>query len=297
MKVLVIGHSVVDRIKIGDTVTVKPGGIYYTSVGFLNFIESDDEIFLLSKMDKNNYSLFENVFGNFNLTLLKWVQKIATVELIIHDNEERWEHYDSVPESMTIPPDLDYALFDGILINMINGMDITLPDLEMIRENFDGPIYFDVHTMSRGIGSDNHRYFRKIPDADKWFSMLDIVQANEHEILTFCDSKDEKYIAEWTLNLGVDHLIVTKGDKGVAGYSFDKKGQLIVREFRAESADPVNKVGCGDIFGAVAFYNYLAGQDFAGSIKLANRAAGLVTTFTDTGQYFSLKENLGMTDD
>jgi sugar/nucleoside kinase (ribokinase family) len=228
------------------------------------------------------------------LSLLRRVDKIATVELIIHDEEERWEHYDSVPEPLSIPPDIDYEIFDGILINMINGRDISLEELSSIREKFDGPVYFDVHTLSRGIGRDNHRYFRKIPDSEEWFSNLNIVQANEHEILTFCESDDEKYIAEWTLNLGVSNLVVTKGNNGAAWYTLDETGQMKEKIFKGESYSSVNKVGCGDIFGATVFCNFLAGSSFSKSIVLANRAAGLVTTFTDTDQYFSIKEKLGI---
>lgn len=293
MKLLVIGHSVVDRIKINDKITVKPGGIFYTTAGLLNFINSGDEVYLCSKMDRKNYSLFENVYKNFNLSRIDWVDKIATVELVIHKDIERWEHYDSVPESLSLQPEIDYGSFDGILINMINGVDISIDDLKVIRKSFSGPVYFDVHTLARGVGSDNHRYFRTIPDADKWFSLIDIVQANEYEILTFCESDDERIIAEWTLNLGVSHLIVTKGAAGATYYSFDNNSSLMEEHIEAETFNSLNKVGCGDIFGAVAFYNFLASGDMIHSLKLANRAAGIVTTFTGFEQFDSLKEHMG----
>ena len=154
-----------------------------------------------------------------------------------------------------------------------------------------------VHTLSRGIGSDNHRYFRTIPDADKWFSQLDIVQANEHEILTFCDSDDERYIAEWTLNLGVSHLIVTKGAAGVTYYTLDKNNSVIEKYIKAENFNSQNKVGCGDIFGAAAFFYFLASGDMISSVKRANRAAGIVTTFTEIEQFYNLKEHMGNIND
>lgn len=297
MKLLVIGHSVVDRIKIDDKITVKPGGIFYTSIGLLNFINSGDEVHICSKMDKKNYRLFEDVYKNFNLSKIDWVDKIATVELVIFEKNERREHYDTVPESLSLQSELDYGSFDGILINMINGVDISFDDLKLIRKSFSGPIYFDVHTLSRGVGSNNHRYFRTIPDADKWFSQLDIVQANEYEILTFCDSDDERYIAEWTLNLGVSHLIVTKGAYGVTYYTLDKNSSLLEKYIKAEPYNSLNKVGCGDIFGAAAFFYFLASGDMMSSVKRANRAAGLVTTFTEIEQFYSLKEHMGNIND
>jgi sugar/nucleoside kinase (ribokinase family) len=297
MKLLVIGNSVIDRIKIGENTEIKPGGIYYTSIGLLNFLTAEDEVCLITKMGKKNFSLFEEAYKSFDLSKLEWVDKMASVGLVIHEDQERWEHYDSVPESLTLPADLDYEIYDGILINMINGVDISIDNLSTIRNNFEGPIYFDVHTLSRGVGKDNHRYFRKIPNAEKWFSLINIVQANENEILTFCESDDERYIAEWTLNLGVSYLIVTKGSKGVACYSFDENNSVRKDFYKAESVNPVNKVGCGDIFGATLFYNFLASGDIRESIKLANRAAGLATTFTDTAQFYSLKDKMGIRDD
>jgi hypothetical protein len=41
--------------------------------------------------------------------------------------------------------------FNGIMINMISGFDITLEQLKTIRKNFSGPVYMDVHTFSRGV--------------------------------------------------------------------------------------------------------------------------------------------------
>lgn len=294
---LVIGHSVVDNIKTGNSMSVKPGGIFYTSVGLLNFLNKNDEVHLLSKMDRTNFALFEEAYKNFNLTNIQWVDSLDMVELVIHNEGERREHYSSAPESLTLPSDLNYNTFDGILINMINGIDISADELAMIRKNYEGTIYLDVHTLSRGIGKDNHRYFRKIPDSEKWFSNADIVQANEHEILTFCDSKDEKYIAQWTLNLGVSHLIVTKGENGVSHYTLYEDGSIKAAHFEAEKFNSINKVGCGDIFGATLFYNYLSGRDISSCIELANYTAGLITTFTDIRQFFSIKDLLRVTDD
>ena len=136
MKLLVIGQSVVDRIKIDDKITVKPGGIFYTSIGLKNFINSGDKVHLCSMMDRKNYNLFEDVYKNFNISQIEWVNKIATVELVIHEKNERWEQYDTEPESLSLQTELDYGAFDGILVNMINGVDISVEDLTKIRKRF-----------------------------------------------------------------------------------------------------------------------------------------------------------------
>jgi len=42
----------------------------------------------------------------------------------------------------------------------------------------------------------------------------------------------------------------------------------------AEKVNVNNKVGCGDIFGSVFFYNYLITKNVIGSLIAANYAAG-----------------------
>ena len=42
-----------------------------------------------------------------------------------------------------------------------------------------------------------------------------------------------------------------------------------------------NKVGCGDIFGAVFFYNYIKYRDINVSLEAANKAAGLAASNND----------------
>ena len=45
----------------------------------------------------------------------------------------------------------DLNKFDGIFINMITGFDINQKQIEDVRKKFKGLIYFDVHTLSRGV--------------------------------------------------------------------------------------------------------------------------------------------------
>ena len=44
MKLLVIGHSVVDRIKFKGEVKLKPGGIHYSIAALSSFKTGKDEI-------------------------------------------------------------------------------------------------------------------------------------------------------------------------------------------------------------------------------------------------------------
>jgi hypothetical protein len=66
MKILLIGHSVEDHIFYKGVETVKPGGMYYTASGYLNIKDAEDEIFLITSIEQDNYHLFSRVYDKIN---------------------------------------------------------------------------------------------------------------------------------------------------------------------------------------------------------------------------------------
>lgn len=272
MKILIIGHSVEDHIHQNDLETVKAGGIYYSALGFSRIAATDDEIHLITALQKSNEHLFADVYSKDIKKHINWIDEIPKVHLIIHDSEERTECYENVSENL----DIDYSMlneFDGILINMITGYDITLEQLKKIRKYFKGIIYLDVHTLSRGIAEDKTRVFRQIPDFSDWASCLDLIQANEIEKKTFFTFQDESSIVSELFKLGVKVFIVTKGNAGSTAYHMpENKIELV--NLSAENVEAITKVGCGDIFGSVFFYYYLKTKNVNYSLTAANYAAG-----------------------
>jgi sugar/nucleoside kinase (ribokinase family) len=113
------------------------------------------------------------------------------VELVVNEVGERKETYSQTAQYLLLPSD-DLNRFDGILINMISGYDISLEQLKQLRKNYDGLIYFDVHTFSRGVDKNLNRIFREIFNFNEWAECIDILQANESELLTLSDQKDEQ---------------------------------------------------------------------------------------------------------
>jgi hypothetical protein len=114
------------------------------------------------------------MYNKINKNNIRWVDEIPKVHLIIHDSEERTECYENVSQNLEI----DYNLlssFDGILVNMITGFDITLEQLKNIRKHFKGLIYFDVHTLSRGYDESKTRGFRQLK-LFPWISSVDLIQ-------------------------------------------------------------------------------------------------------------------------
>ena len=290
MNFLVIGHSVVDRIQQGDVLQVNPGGIFYTTISLFNFLEKSDNLFLCTTVDKSNYNSFSFIYNNVEQEFIKISEVIPVVNLILKNSGERAEFYENISERI----ELDFAdlnRFSGILINMITGFDISIEQLQEIRKNFNGLIYFDVHTLSRGVAKDFERVFRPIPEFFKWAKCIDILQANSFELKTLSSRKSEQDIVNELLNYGIKQVIITKSSEGSILY-YIENGNLRSIAQNALQTSAVNKVGCGDVFGAVYFYNYIRNKSVNDALLYANTAAGISTRYSEVKDFLNLKDDV-----
>ncbi len=272
MKILVIGHSVEDHIHLNNEERIKPGGIYYSVLGLTKIVSAEEEIHLITALQRSNEHLFADVYDRINKKIINWVDEIPKVHLIIHDSGERTECYEKVPKNLEINYNM-LSSFDGILINMITGFDIALEQLQEIRKHFNGLIYLDVHTLSRGFDENRLRVFRQIENFSQWAASVDFIQANELEIKTLFSYDNELEIAAEVLKCGTKYLLQTKGELGANAY-YKRNNKVESIFVAAEKINTNNKVGCGDIFGSIFFYNYLKTKDVNSSMIAANYVAG-----------------------
>ena len=291
MKILVIGQSLEDHINYKGETSVKPGGIFYSVVGLKNFLESSDDLLLLTSVEEKQLSLFSPVYDDIGKTYFNYVEQIPRVYLNITDDNERGECYSLVNQNLSIRKIKEFSVFDGILINMITGFDITVDQLKKIRSEFNNPIFFDVHTLARGIDEKGMRNFRTIPEFAKWAENIDILQVNETEFSFLLDSKDKKEIIKKVFVYGIKILLVTMGELGVKAYY--KMDEEVVSKFISSiNIETKNKVGCGDVFGAVFFYNYIKDGDIDKALKLANIAGGVAASYDRTQNFQRLKKDV-----
>jgi len=284
---LVIGHSVVDKIIDKRGTSTKPGGIFYSVISLLSQLEKEDRLFLCSAFDKSSEKLFEDYYQLVDKKFISEVETIPRVELVINGYGERKERYSQISQNLSVPIE-SLRQFDGILINMISGYDISFEQLKQIRKNFNGLIYLDVHTLSRGIDKNLLRNFRKIENFREWASCINILQANESELLTLSVHNDERLIVEELLSSQIEQIIITRAEKGATVF-FRKAGVTKSINKEAIKVNLVNKVGCGDVFGAVYFYNYVKNKNLFLALEQANLFAGISATYTDTNEFLNLK--------
>lgn len=290
MNFLIIGQSVVDKIKRGDVLQVKPGGIFYTAISLFNFLEKSDKLFLCTTVDKSYYKSFSLVYDKVEQEFIKTSERIPVVNLIVKSSGERDEIYENISEKI----ELDFKhlnRFSGILINMITGFDISIEQIQEIRNNYNGLIYFDVHTLSRGVSKSYKRIFRPVPGFFKWAKCIDILQANSYELKTLSSKKNEPGIVKELLDFGIKQVIITKASEGSILY-YMENGVLRSITQNALQTNPVNKVGCGDVFGAVYFYNYIRNKNVYDALLYANTAAGISTRYLEAKDFLNLKDDV-----
>lgn len=290
MKILIIGHSVLDHIHQPGDEKIAPGGIFYSTMGLKSFSSPDDEISLLTYLDKDNGKYFSFLYEKLNGIYIKYVDKIPVVHLKHFENEERCEWYENITINLDIKILQNLNDLSGILINMITGFDITVNDLAEIREKYKGLIYLDIHTLSRGMGENNQRIFRVIPEVKDWLSNVDVVQVNESELLTLDESKVESEIVNKVFGYGIKVLIVTSAEEGGRVY-YKENDEVMVHKYTAEKTRSINKIGCGDIFGSVFFYTYINSLDVTEAVNLAKAAAACVTEYGNIHDFENLKDD------
>ena len=289
MNFLVIGHSVVDKIVDKNNISIKPGGIYYTVISLLSQLNPGDKLYLCSSIDEKNEMFFRDAYNQIEKEFLVYVESIPNVELVVNNGGERKETYSRIGQNLMLPAD-DLYRFDGILINMISGYDISLDQLKQLRKYYNGLIYFDVHTLSRGVDQSLNRDFKRIADFNQWAKCIDIIQANEAELLTMSDQNEEVVIIEELFSHGIRQIIITRAKRGATVF-FRENDSINKIHNNALQVKVRNKVGCGDVFGAVYFYNYIKNKNVILALERANLFAGIATTYSETKDYLNLKRD------
>lgn len=288
MKLLLIGHSVVDKINFNNSTIIKPGGIYYSSLAISSIADDLKSVSLLTEIDKESEEIF-NIYSGFDQSCIKNSNKITRVELDVFENGDRTEKLSMIAEPLEITNDIFDQNFEGIYLNMITSTQMRLDQLKELRTKTNCPIYMDIHAFSKSIDENLQHQMRSIPDRDEWLKNVDILQVNEDEIFSISNAETEIERAAEILNLGIECLIITKGGLGTSCFINSEKG-IISFYIPAEKVESKNFVGCGDVFGASFFYAYIASHDFYKSLRFANRAAGMATIFESEIDFKKLKE-------
>ncbi|HJP85003.1 MAG TPA: carbohydrate kinase family protein [Gemmatimonadaceae bacterium] len=180
------------------------------------------------------------------------------------------------------------AGLDALYINLISGFELDLEVAQLIRQNFSGPIYCDLHSLLLAIQTNGMRTLQPLPNAPAWMRCFDFVQVNEDEMSMM--APDPMGLAAIAFANGVKTLAITLGSRGVV--YFAAPGFETIRDLRRGTlkepsgairtarvpAKPTrhgrgDPTGCGDVWGATYFSRLLAGDKLDAAIDRALEAA------------------------
>lgn len=295
MKLAVIGESCMDYIYRGSDVTEKQfGGILYSVVSLAVIAGKNAEIFPVMNLGEDEY---ENVtgllkkLGNINTGYIcKSQHKTRVVTLYYKDkdsvlNVSTKKTYDREENSTepTLPVKFEQIKellnkLDGILVNMVSGVDIELSDLQRVRENFSGYIHMDLHNLVMQTFPDGSRKQMPLKDWHEWCSISDTLQMNESEMAILTgDNVTEYETAEKILsNSKTRSITITRGLDGVSLYEI-KQESLNKTDIQKYEPDMfIDSTGCGDVFASAFFYKNAENNlnDFNTALHFANSMAG-----------------------
>ncbi|MBD3170422.1 MAG: hypothetical protein GF307_13135 [candidate division Zixibacteria bacterium] len=169
---------------------------------------------------------------------------------------------------------------DLILVNFISGRDIKTDTLQKLRAGFEGIIYIDIHSLTLGIKSDGHRYYRRPDNWKAVFECADIVQMNLIETLTMIgepgmtiretEDKEIDRIGKQIINYGPKIFILTLGSVGAKVFYSTSRG-VKVHFANLKTSKPLSgeATGCGDLITSAFIVSLFSGAGIPGSLEYA----------------------------
>lgn len=292
LKVTVIGHLARDFFHLTDQsgkdqVIEAWGGIYYSIATLSALLAPDDKVIPVFGIHEAEYDAVLvqlQQFGNVDTRgIFKTSEPVNEVHFFGSDSAGKVEcskHIASPIPFQRIKPFLDVH---GILINMASGFDILLETLDAIRMNVrdDGiPIHFDFHSLTLGVDEELKRFRRPLSDWRRWCFMLHSIQLSEDEAANLTAERyDETTLINQMMPLMVNGLIITRAERGAMLIRQEHK-KLFRHDIPGiEVPAVIDTVGCGDVFGAAFFGDYLKTKDLVKAVESGNRAAALKSTF------------------
>jgi hypothetical protein len=322
MKFGVIGEPCIDFIHRGGKESKSLGGILYSAVS-LAVIAPGDEVYPIMNLGNDEYDnivSFLGKFPNIKTDFINRVQrKTRVVNLYYKGLDVEFEcpktgkrkTYDREESSTdpAMPVDYDWikpalSQLEGILVNMVSGIDITIETLQQIRKNYKGYIHLDIHNVVMQTNDKGERTQSSINNWEAWCCSSDTLQMNESELHIITPEKLSEYeFAERVLTTGAESygkaLVVTRGKAGVSLFRKVKKKVMGEEYFEIDKSDLAtiesnhfaDSTGCGDVFASGFFYKSIKNNrhDYKASMNFANRTAGEKTKIMGVEELHKLK--------
>lgn len=307
MKITVIGHAAKDVFYFPSNGSAENkgeieswGGILYSLITLSKLMSNEDTIYpVFGVSDKEYDSLMDRLQAYPNIQtkgLFQFKEELNQVHYFKTAAGTRTECSKHIAASIPFSKIKPFLDTDGVLINMASGFDITLETLDYIRMHIRDagtPVHFDFHSLTLGIDNQNARFRRPLTDWRRWCFMTNSIQLSEEEAAGLsADRYDEPTLINQLMPLMVNALMITRGGGGATLIRQEHK-KLFRHEVEGISTQQVvDTTGCGDVFGAAFFYQYLKSHDFLEAVSFANALAAYKATFYGVNGLDSLQQHV-----
>lgn len=325
----VMGEPCIDYIyRDNKEMQEKLGGILYAITGLSLIAGNDHNVYPIMNLGEDKYDYivsFLQTLKNIKLDFVNKVQgKVRVVKLFYKSrNEKIQENNNTLPsnkrtydreECSTEPiKAIEFELIkdalnklDGLYINMVSGIDITLDTLKKIHSSFSGYIHLDVHNIVMRTGSDGNRNQGPVQEWFEWLTCSNTFQMNETEASVITPERLKEYEIAFkvlkTDKTGPGAMIITRGPEGISLFAKKIKSTGKEKYYDIDRIDEpaiendkfIDSTGCGDVFGAGFFYKNLLNNmtDFIPSMNYANKLASKKTGYTGVEDFANMFKDI-----
>lgn len=217
------------------------------------------------------------------------------VDLHYSDSAHRCEHLQGGVPAWTwdeLAPIV--AECDALYVNFVAGWEFDLSVARRLRQEFEGPVFCDVHSLLLGTDRTGVRIRRELDEWPAWRECFDLVQGNRDEIeIVTGEIEDPLAGVRSLVDAGVEAAFVTLGPDGVAWAApsnsrwlgaFADAGDSVTARLAdpADTQSVVDTTGCGDVWGAACFTSLLSGKLLPAAVELANKSGALTAGIRGT---------------
>ena len=283
MRVLIIGHLVLDEIHTREGGVIESfGGIHFPVTAFSALATEDDTVVPVFPVGEDTWDPFQAAAARMprlDVSRCTRVSAPNTRVRLFHDadasyNTQLVRSLDSISYASVAP---ELAAADLVYINFMTGADLALDDAERLRSDARGMIYLDAHMIAYRVAPDGHRSTAPVDAWRRWIAIPDVLQCNERELAALVPGADgERAAAEALFSMAaLRMLVVTKGGQGAVVHARDS-APLRIDAAPVEAI--VDTTGCGDVFGSTFAYFLARGETAANAGARAAAAGAFVAS-------------------
>lgn len=292
MKISVIGTIMRDEIHtVSGEKRESFGGILYNVITLASLMRSTDTVEPICYVGEKHLDSIKNTYfemlPQIRLLSLKTCKEgtdenVLTYRTDSDRNEKMTIHTPALSDEQIAAASTSAA----ILVNIINGKEMSLPQLAALRGKSKAHIHLDIHNLGKTISADGTLTPTGLPNWREWFQLVDSVQANEWEIqlLTGVKPETEEQFRTAILQLmsvrEIKAAALTIGGRGavMAHRLGDESGKIYLLRIPAlQTEKVVDTTGCGDCFSSAFVVGMLRYQNPAKAALMATTLSGLNT--------------------